>query len=94
MVIGVSDEPADKVREFMASNDMYYPQAIDTQKRMSKAIGVEGIPHVLVISTDGVVRWQGYPMDTADPLTPEVVERIINADPGVQARRARGTGGG
>jgi len=94
VVIGVSDEPADKVREFMASNDMYYPQAIDTQKRMSKAIGVEGIPHVLVISTDGVVRWQGYPMDTADPLTPEVVERIINADPGVQARRARGSGGG
>ena len=94
VVIGVSDEPGETVREFMAANDVYYPQAIDTQKRMWKAIGVEGIPHVLVISSDGIVRWQGYPLDTSDPLTPEVVERIVNADPGVQARRGRRPSGG
>ena len=86
-VIGISDEPAATVRAFMDDNEMAYPQAIDEQARMKSAVGVLGIPHVLVISTDGVVRWQGYPMDPAEPLTDELIARIIDADPGVAARR-------
>lgn len=87
VVIGISDEPAEKVREFMKKTEMKYAQAVDTQGRMKKEIKVRGIPHVLIISTDGVVRWQGYPLSADERLTSRTVRRIIEADPGVKARR-------
>lgn len=87
VVLGISDEPAEKVREFMKKTEMKYAQAVDTQGRMKKQIKVRGIPHVLIISTDGIVRWQGYPLSQEERLTSRIVRRIIEADPGVKARR-------
>lgn len=43
-----------------------------------------GIPHVVVISSDGVVRWQGNPLA---PNFTAVVNQAVNADPWVVARR-------
>jgi thiol-disulfide isomerase/thioredoxin len=62
LVIGVSDEQAKIVTDFMQNTKMEYPSAIDPAKRMDKATNVKGIPHVLVISTDAIVRWQGFPL--------------------------------
>jgi hypothetical protein len=45
---------------------------------------VNALPTVFVISTDGIVRWQG------SPLSPEfrrVVDKVLEVDPGVKARR-------
>ncbi|MCC6659617.1 MAG: TlpA family protein disulfide reductase [Phycisphaerales bacterium] len=89
VVIGISNEQPSKVRRFMEDNEMAYTQAIDTRSRTATEIDVRGIPHVLVISTDGVVRWQGFPLDPADRLTETIVKRIIDADPGVAARRKK-----
>jgi thiol-disulfide isomerase/thioredoxin len=91
LVIGVSDEPAKIVTDFMQKTKMEYPSAIDPAKRMDKAINVKGIPHVLVISTDGIVRWQGFPLSAEEPLTDKILKQIIDADPGVAARRAKAT---
>ncbi|MCB9845844.1 MAG: TlpA family protein disulfide reductase [Phycisphaeraceae bacterium] len=88
VVIGVSDEPVETVRGFLKDKEIKYSHAIDTKKRMNTAVGVQGIPHVLIVSTDGVVRWQGFPGSPEEPLTPAIIEQIINADPGVAARRA------
>ena len=77
--IGVSDEKEETVRGFMEKTKFEYHLALDAQKRMSKALGVEGIPHVMVISPDGVVRWQGFPLDDKDKLTPEILEQIVKA---------------
>jgi cytochrome c biogenesis protein CcmG/thiol:disulfide interchange protein DsbE len=87
VVMGISDEAPAVVREFMKSTEMAYAQATDTKKRMSTEVGVKGIPHVLVISTDGIVRWQGFPLSTEEPLTKKIVRQIIENDPGVKARR-------
>jgi hypothetical protein len=46
---------------------------------MKKAVGVEGIPHVLIIDSTGVVRWQGFPQGE-EKLTEEIIQRIIDAD--------------
>jgi hypothetical protein len=35
-----------------------------------------------------VVRWQGFPFDSTDPLTEDVVRRVIEHDPAVRKRRA------
>jgi cytochrome c biogenesis protein CcmG, thiol:disulfide interchange protein DsbE len=88
VVIGVSDEDADKVKDFMTSTKIDYSVAVDGEKKMNKAIHVSGIPHVLIISTDGIVRWQGFPFSQEEPLTADIVKQIIDADPGVAERRA------
>jgi len=90
VVIGVSDESPDVLKEFMRKTDMKYAVASDSTKQMSQSIHVTGIPHVLIISTDGIVRWQGFPLSDEEPLTEELVKQVIDADPGVAARHANG----
>jgi thiol-disulfide isomerase/thioredoxin len=79
VVIGVSDEPAETVQKFMKDTPMDYAVAIDTSKKMSKEIGVQGIPHCIVMSPDGIVRWQGFPGSDEDKLTAQVIKQIIVA---------------
>jgi cytochrome c biogenesis protein CcmG, thiol:disulfide interchange protein DsbE len=88
VVIGISDEKADTVKEFVKTTPMNYSSAIDASKKMSTAVGVTGIPHVIIISTDGIVRWQGFPLSAEEKLTKEIVQQIIQTDPGVAKRRA------
>lgn len=85
-VIGISDESTDTLKDFMAKTEMKYAVASDPSGKMSHAINVQGIPHVIIISTDGIVRWQGFPLSSEEPLTEAIVKQIIDADPGVAAR--------
>ena len=77
--VGLSNEPAETVTKFMKDTKMDYHIAIDTQNRMSKVLGVQGIPHVMIVTPDGIVRWQGFPGSEEDPLTDKVLEQIIKA---------------
>lgn len=79
VIIGLSDEKEEVVTQFMENTKMDYLVAIDSQKRMSKELGVKGIPHVMVVSADGIVRWQGFPGDASDKLTTEKLAQIIAA---------------
>lgn len=82
--IGISDEkPADFQRgmqKLKAKNitlqSFRYHVALDPQKRMSKEIAIRGIPHVIVMSSDWVVRWQGHPTQ----LDKGTLEQIIAAN--------------
>ncbi len=76
LVVGMGDETRDLVEPFVKQNDMRFPIAIDTRKRMQTALGVQGIPNTFLISADGVVRWQGLPWD----LTDETIEQVIAAN--------------
>ncbi len=87
VVLGISNEQAAKVRQFMKTTEIIYAMGIDTQNRMAKAMSVRGIPHVVIISTDGIVRWQGFPLNPEEPLTATIIKQIIDADPGVKERR-------
>ena len=85
VVIGISDEPEAKVKPFMGKTKVEYSMAVDTRtEQVKKTLGVQGIPHVLVIDSKGVVRWQGFPQSEEDRLTTEVLRTIIAAD---QAQR-------
>lgn len=77
--IGLSDEPAETVTKFMKDTPMNYSQAIDTKKTVSKTLGVKGIPHVMIVTPDGICRWQGFPGRQEDPLTEETLKQIISA---------------
>lgn len=79
VVIGVSDEKADKVSTFMQNNKVEYPMAIDTSSKMKNALAVQGIPHVMIIDSTGIVRWQGFPQGE-EKLTDKIIKQIIDAD--------------
>ena len=80
VIIGMSDEKPELVSKFMESTKMNYFVGIDTQKRASKVLGVQGIPHVMIVSKDGIVRWQGFPGSPEDKLTAGVIKQIIAAN--------------
>ncbi len=84
VVLGLSSETEAKVTGFLKSKKHEYSQALDTNGRLNSAMGVQGIPHIAVLSSDGVVRWQGHPME---PGFKSAIKTLLEVDPGVKARR-------
>ena len=60
VVVGLSDEQESKVSSMKQPQIEYY-SAIDRQKRMKNKVKVTGIPHVMIIDPQGIVRWEGFP---------------------------------
>ena len=77
VIVGLTNEKAETVNEFMEGTAINYYVATDTKSRVSKQLGVRGIPHVMVVSADGIVRWQGLPGLAADKLTEAKIAQII-----------------
>lgn len=75
VIVGMSDEPAQKVANFVRSRGLSYVIGSDTQRRLFRFANPAGIPHAWVQSPDGIVRWQGHPAG----LTEEVLEQIVEA---------------
>ena len=61
----------------MTTPSIDYAVAIDTLARTKKAVGVTGIPHLLLIDPQGIVRWEGFPFLTGFELTEQVVADIL-----------------
>lgn len=78
VVVGISDEQEEAVRAFKEPA-IEYSVAVDTQARMKTALGVEGIPHVIVLEREGHVVWEGFPLLTGHELTVETIQRILEA---------------
>jgi thiol-disulfide isomerase/thioredoxin len=76
VVIGLSDESEQKVLS-MKSPVMEYYSAIDTKKRTKSAYQITGIPHVVVIDPQGIVRWQGFPFLPGHELNEAVLEELF-----------------
>jgi thiol-disulfide isomerase/thioredoxin len=95
VVIGVSDEKAETVEDFVKHTTIGYAIATDPKRSMMNAARPKGIPHVLVISSDGIVRWQGLtsgapgskPGEVVDPLTTEKLKQIIDTDKASRAAK-------
>lgn len=81
VVIGLSDEQAGTLRNGLGRagypvTSFKYPIGVDPNARMKKGFGVTAIPHVAVMSPDGIVRWQGHPVQ----LNATVLEALIAAN--------------
>ena len=80
-VIGVSNETPAKFqaglrRYRLDPKGFRYSLALDPAARMQRAIRAQTIPHALVIDSEGIVRWQGYP----PTLTAKILGQIVAAD--------------
>jgi peroxiredoxin len=85
--IGVTAESKPVVESFIKKTPMEYGVAIDLSKQMQTAIGCSETPLAMVISSDGIVRWQGNPAF----LTTGVIQQVLSADrgEGVPLKRGR-----
>jgi thiol-disulfide isomerase/thioredoxin len=81
VVIGISDEAEDVVRKFKDPTIEYF-QALDPQRRTYKQYEVKGIPHVVVLDPEGIVRWEGYPLLDGHELSEKVIEGLLPAKKG------------
>jgi cytochrome c biogenesis protein CcmG/thiol:disulfide interchange protein DsbE len=79
-VAGMNDDIS-AVRNFVNRSKHSYHQVYDASQRMANALEIRGIPHAVVMSTDGVVRWQGHP---GSPQFRQAVEQVLKVDPGLQ----------
>ncbi|MEM1184619.1 MAG: TlpA disulfide reductase family protein [Planctomycetota bacterium] len=86
VVVAVSgqSEPESKVISHLRSSPPQISHAFDAGQRVYRGLAVNAIPHVVVLSTDRVVRWQGNPLD---PKFAQAVRRVVAADPLVERRR-------
>ena len=80
VVIGISDEPEKKVAKFNKPKIEYF-SAIDTKGRTKKALEIKGIPHVLILDPNGIVRWEGFPLLQGYELNEAVVKEILQKFP-------------
>jgi cytochrome c biogenesis protein CcmG, thiol:disulfide interchange protein DsbE len=78
VIIGISDEPEKALRDFKQIPIEYY-YANDTQARMKKLLAVTGIPHVLIVDPEGIVRWEGFPFQENYLLTAAALEGVLSA---------------
>lgn len=66
VIISISDEDEETVKDFVRSGKLTYPIGIDTKGRMKDALEIRGIPHCIVVDPGGIVRWQGHPMSLGE----------------------------
>jgi len=75
-IIGISDESEDDVRN-VVDPPIEYSSAIDTEKRMESAVEVKQMPYVLLMDTNGIVRWEGNPLQSGKELSESVLSGIL-----------------
>ncbi|MFZ9690287.1 MAG: TlpA family protein disulfide reductase, partial [Phycisphaerales bacterium] len=78
VVVGVTSEAPDACRTGMNAQSlrMNYAIASDRSGGMSSFYGVGGIPACVVVTSDGIVRWQGAP----NGLTAALLDPIVKAN--------------
>lgn len=76
VIIGISDETAEKVKS-MSQPEIHYYHGVDTQKRLYKQLEIKGIPHVIILSPDKKVIWEGFPSLKGHELTEQVLLNLI-----------------
>lgn len=77
VVIGISNETEQSVRQ-MGNPTIDYFLAIDTHERMKNALQITGMPHLILMDSRGIVRWEGNPFTPGYQLTENVIADIIS----------------
>ena len=86
-VIGISGqrEEQSKVESHLAKHEPKWVYLHDTEQRVYKPFESRGIPLVVVLSTDGVIRWMGNPHHKEFNA---IVGQVVAADPLIKAKSA------
>jgi hypothetical protein len=92
-VVGLSDESKSNFedglkKKNLKENDFNYAIALDPSGAMKQGFGVRAIPNIAIISSDGIVRWQGHP----NSLDAAVLDPLVAANAKLFANNAKTDG--
>jgi hypothetical protein len=73
-----------KVRSYVSGHPVSYHHVFDGEQKLYRKLRVRAIPHVAIVSTDGVIRWQGNPHQASFQ---QALQQVIKADPLLAAAR-------
>lgn len=80
-VVSISgSEDKEKILKRYDDGKRPFTHLYDSNQNLYNALGITASPAVVIISTDGIIRWQGFPLVRGFE---ETVEQIIAADPGL-----------
>lgn len=74
VILGLSNEPKDKVAPFVEKMKMSY--LVGYGSETGQDYGVEGIPHAFVVGKDGKIIWSGNPLSQAAELDKTIEEAL------------------
>ncbi len=63
VTIAISDEDPQAVRAFVKKKGWKQPIGVDTSRAIPEALEIRGIPHAFLVNPEGIVVWQGHPME-------------------------------
>lgn len=75
-VVGLTSEGRADVEQFLRTGQIEYAVGLDPDGAIARAAGVRGIPDIVIVSRDGVVRWQGHP----NLLTEQVLTDLVRSN--------------
>lgn len=76
VIIGLTDEDPEKVKKFASRHQITYALMTDRDHKLPTALEIQTIPQMVLVSNDGIVRWQGG-LGDGDPLTSSMIRRMI-----------------
>lgn len=84
VAISGQSESQSKVESYIGKkSDLNYTHLYDGEQSIYSSLKIRAIPHVVVLSTDGVVRWQGNPHEKGFRAA---VDQVVANDPMIQAK--------
>lgn len=95
VVVGISDEPADRIIEFLqgAGAKIEYAIAADDQRRTVQSYMVpvrqRGIPCAFIVGKDGKLLWHGHPLSGLDEALGQIVAGSYDLEASRKADFAR-----
>lgn len=80
--VGISQESAEKISNFMEDTPFSYSVAADLEGQTTAAYmtGVSGIPHAFVVDAEGRIAWSGHPMGDLDGVLEGLLEGDFNRE--------------
>lgn len=67
--VSITFNDAETIKDFIEKVPMYYPIGIDTKEKLIKKFQVVGYPETFIIDKNGIIVWQGHPINISSVLT-------------------------
>ena len=83
LAISGQNDPMDNVKSYIGEHPASYAHLYDSSQKVFSSLNVRAIPHVVILSTDGVIRWQGNPLV---PDFQKALAQVVKEDPVIQAK--------
>jgi thiol-disulfide isomerase/thioredoxin len=74
-LVGLSAEPVDTVKPFVAKHPMLYPVGAGGAQPLQTSLGIKALPYALLVNPARKVIWRGQP----EELTDEMLARYLAA---------------